>query len=339
MDPIVHPRLLEWWKDNPSDPDRPSLNNPDVQRLISAINPRAHGTDLGGVMSLNVRLGLTGLVLRVHQPFVSRRRVLAVQEVRRRLAGLGLVVPVPMPWRTAMVFRCGNRWAELEEYVLHERAEPVPGSYLWLFGALGTLHRALAALDVRVPRPLVATYAPPGSLRRWLPVTESAIQGDPEASDTAWLLRDLVSHLGHHWIPAGRLPMQLVHGDIRLSNVCQTPEGKTVYLDFGFLAQRPRIHALAYSLAFMVLALGGHEEPEHFEWQSVSRLCEEYEAAAKTRLTEAERKALLPYTAAVPLYAAALDGFSNDPAGLLRARRPFLRLSAWLLTHPEAMIS
>jgi hypothetical protein len=185
MDPLVHPRLLQWWKDNPSDPDRPSLNNPDVQRLISAISPGAHGTDLVGVMSLNVRLDLTGLVLRVHQPFVSRRRVLAVQEVRRCLAGLGLVVPVPMSWRKAMVFRCGNRWAELEEYVPHERAEPVPGSYRWLFGALGTLQ----------------------------------------------------------------------------------------------------------------------------------------------------------YTAAVPLYSATLAGFTNDPAGLLRARRSFLRLSAWLLTHPEAMIS
>ena len=105
------------------------------------------------------------------------------------------------------------------------------------------------------------------------------------------------------------------------------------------LAQRPRIHDLAYSLAFMVLALGEHQEPERFAWQSVPRLCEEYEAAAKTRLTEAERRALLPYTAAVPLYSAAIAGFTNDPAGLLRARQPFLRLSAWLLAHPEALMS
>jgi Ser/Thr protein kinase RdoA (MazF antagonist) len=139
-------------------------------------------------------------------------------------------------------------------------------------------------------------------------------------------------------MPAARLPMQLVHGDIRLSNVCRTPEGKTVYLDFGFLAQRPRIHDLAYSLAFMVLALGGHQAPERFAWQSIARLVEEYEAAARARLCEAERRALLPYTAAVPLYAAVLAGFTDDPAGLLRARRPFLRLSAWLLEHPDAMM-
>ena len=89
----------------------------------------------------------------------------------------------------------------------------------------------------------------------------------------------------------------------------------------------------------MVLALGGHQAPERFAWQSVPRLVEEYEAAARARLTEAERRALLPYTAAVPLYAAALAGFTNDPVELLRARRPFLRLSAWLLANPDAMIS
>jgi hypothetical protein len=41
----------------------------------------------------------------------------------------------------------------------------------------------------------------------------------------------------------------------------------------------------------------------------------------------------------MPLYFAALAGFSNDPAGLLRARLPFLRLSEWLLAHPAAMLS
>ena len=47
-------------------------------------------------MSLNVRLDPAGLVLRVHQPFVSRPRLLALQEVRRRLASRGLAVPTPV---------------------------------------------------------------------------------------------------------------------------------------------------------------------------------------------------------------------------------------------------
>ena len=66
------------------------------------------------------------------------------------------------------------------------------------------------------------------------------------------------------------------------------------------------------------------------------RLIEAYEAAGGGRLTAAERRALAPYTAAVPLFYAALDGFTEDPAGKLRTRLPFLRLSEWLLARPDA---
>lgn len=339
MDPNLHSRLLEWWKDDPSDPDRPSLNTPDVQRLVTEIAPGSHATDLGGTMSLNARLNPAGFVLRVHQPFVSRQRLLAVQQVRRCLANLGLVIPVPLRWDHSMVFRCGNRWAEREEYIPHTRLEPIPDSYRWMFGALGTLHQALAALDVTVPRPLLATYAPPSSLYRWLPITELAVQDDLEASDIARLLRDLIRRLRVLWLPATQLPQHLVHGDVRLSNVCRTPGGETVYLDFGFLAWRPRIHDLAYSLAFMLLALKVYQAPESFAWQSIQRFVEEYEVAGNSRLTLMERRALAPYTAAVPLYAAALSGFTNDPVGHLRDSLPFLRLSKWLLAHPEVMLS
>jgi len=335
---LTHPRLREWWTDDPADPGRMSLNDPGVQQLVTAISPESHATDLGGVMSLNVRLDAAGLVLRVHQPFVSRQRLLAVQDVRRGLANQGLVVPTPVRWNNATVFRCRNRWAELEEYLPHERLAPTLGSYSWLFRAMGALHYALKQLDLAVPRPLVATYAPPGSLRRWLPVTETAVQGDPEAADVARRLRALVQQLRRQWLPATELPMQLVHGDVRLSNVCRTVKGRTVYFDFGFLAWRPRIHELAYALAFMLLALGGHRAPESFSWEHIPRLVEEYEATANVRLTLAERRALAPYTASVPLYAAALDGFAENPVEKLRSRRPFLQLSAWLLAHPTALL-
>ena len=114
------------------------------------------------------------------------------------------------------------------------------------------------------------------------------------------------------------------------------PLGETVYFDFGFAAVRPRIHDLAYSLAYMVWALGCLEEPARFPWDCVPRLLAACEATAHACLTALERRALLPYTAAVPLFYAALDGFTEDPAGKLRTWLPFLRLSEWLLEHPEA---
>jgi Ser/Thr protein kinase RdoA (MazF antagonist) len=348
---IQHPRLVRWATDDPAEPGRLPLTAPHVRLLCAAIAPGAPLADLGGVMSLNVCLGPRepgSLVLRVHQPggVASRPRLLAQQEVRRRLADRGLRVPVAVPWRGATVFRCGNRWAELEPYLPNERPAPTIESYVWLYGAMGVLHRALAAMEVCVPRPIAATFAPPGSLRRWLPVTEAAVHGASEAADIARLVRDCVRRLRPRWVPAAELPVQLVHGDVRLGNVCRTPAGTTgqpgdtksapVYLDFGFLARRPRVHDLAYSLAFMVWALGHLPAPERFPWESVPRLIDAYQAAAGWRLTPVERRALAPYTAAVPLFYAALAGFTENPAGKLRTRLPFLRLSEWLLARSDA---
>ena len=335
----VYPHMLAWRED-PADPDRPLLSNPNVQRLIAEIAPDSHATDLGGVMSLNVGLQPAGLVLRVHQPFLTRPRLLALQEVRRRLAGQGLAVPCARPWRGAPIFRCGRRWAELEPYVPNERLAPALEAYTWLFRATGTLDRALAELELSAPRPVYATYGPPSTLRRWLPVTEAAVRGDPEAAAIARLLRDLVRRLRALWVPATALPVQLIHGDVKLSNVRRSPTGQAVYLDFGFLARRPRVHELAYALASMVFALDGHRAPERFPWDHVPRLLTEYEHAAEIRLTDVERRALAPYTAAVPLFQAAVAGFRDDPAATLRddMRRPFMRLSEWLLAHPETLV-
>ncbi|MGH2352083.1 MAG: phosphotransferase [Chloroflexota bacterium] len=180
------------------------------------------------------------------------------------------------------------------------------------------------------------TRAPPATPERRLRRRAVVLLPHPESM----LLRDLLQRLHRQWVPATDLPVQLVHGDVRLSNVRRTSEdsaGETVYLDFGFLARRPRVHDLAYSLAFMVWALDGLRAPQRFAWETVPRLIEAYEAAAGSRLTPVERRALAPYTAAVPLYAAALDGFTEAPRGKFCTRLPFLRLGEWLLAHPSAL--
>ncbi len=331
-------RMLGWYNDDPADPGRPSLDDPDVQRLAAAIASGSHATDLGGVMSLNARLDPAGLVLRVHRPFVARQRLLAVQEVRRRLASRGLLVPVPKPHNSSTVLRCGRRWAELEAFIPHERPRPTTEAFLSMFAAIGALHRTLSEIELSVPRPLVAIYSPPGTLRRWLPYTEAAVRGDPEAEAVARHLGGLVGRLRRQWQPADRLPVHLIHGDMHLSNVCRTPEGETLYLDFGFLARRPRIHEIAYSLSWTIISLDGHLAPESFAWSIIPRLVAAYESAADTTLTEAERKALAAYTAAAPLYHAAIAGFTSDPARQLKEELPYLRHSEWLLAHPESVL-
>lgn len=335
----IYPHMLAWRED-PSDPDRPVLSHPDVQRLAAEIAPGSTVADLGGAFSLNVRLDPAGLVLRVHQPFMTARRLEAQQEVRQRLAGLGLNVPVPVAWRGSTLLRCGGRWAELEEYIPHEMPAATIDSYLWLYGAMGTLDLALDATDVGVPRPYFATYGPPGTLLRWLPVTEVAVRDDPEAAAIARHLRGLIGRLRKQWVPATKLPMRLVHGDVKLRNVARGVDGGTVYLDFGFMAHRPRVHEPAYSLARMLLTLGVGEAPEGFAWENVPRLLAEYQAAAGVRLTAMELRALAPHAASVALYQAAVCGFLPDPVEALRdsERRPLMRIGEWLITHPESVV-
>jgi Ser/Thr protein kinase RdoA (MazF antagonist) len=324
---------MAWWVDDPENPGRASLSNHAVQCVAVELAPGCRLTDLGGTMSLNVRLDPAGLVLRVHQPFVSRRRLLAVQAVRHMLAGQGMVVPVPVDRGGSTVFRCGDRWAELETYIPYIRPAPTPAAYLWLFGALGRLHQALAAPDLTVPRPLIATYAPPGTLQRWLGITTSAVAGEAEARDLVQRICELHRRLRKRWVPAARLPRHLVHGDARLGNICRSPEDDTVFFDFGFLANRPRIHDLAYTTAFMLRALNRHNDPADCWRQLVPLVIEAYESTAMAPLTAMEREALAVYTAAIPLYFLALAGLNNDPVGQLRANRPFLCLSEWLLTQ------
>jgi Ser/Thr protein kinase RdoA (MazF antagonist) len=327
------------WREAPADPDRPRVTNPHVQRLAAEIAPNAEVTDLGGTFSLNAKLGSAGLVLRVHQPFMTRRRLHAQQEIRRHLDNRGLVVPVPLPWHGTTLLRCGNRWAELEPYIPNAQPKPTPASCLWLFDALGTIHRALAGTGVTVPRTYFATYGPPSSLLRWLPVTEAAVWGDPEAEEIVRRIRTLVRQLRAQWIPATELPTQLVHGDLRFGNVSVTPENTTAYFDFGFLAHRPRIHDLAYALAWIVLGPDNQCTGEDFAWERVPAWIAAYEAAAGSPLSTLERKALAPYAAAVPLYQNIIAGWTANPTAHLREglRRPFLRIAEWFLTHPSIL--
>ncbi|MGH3488000.1 MAG: phosphotransferase enzyme family protein [Actinopolymorphaceae bacterium] len=315
--------------------------DPHLQQLVVEIAPGSTATDLGGWMSRNLLLQPAGLVLRVHPPFVSRRRLLAVQAVRRAVAGSGLTVPVALsrPAGTGTVFRCGDRWAEVEPYIPHETPPSSWESYAWMFRAAGTLHRSLSALDLRVTRPPTSIFAAPSTLRAWLPTTEAAVANDPDAAQIADDLRRLLGRLRRRWVSPTRLPRHLVHGDVKLDNLGQDPYGETVFLDFGFVIHRPRIHDLAFSLTHSVLTVDGGvpTEPGVFPWPRVRHLIEAYEGSTGTSLTALERQALAPYTVAVRIYHAAYAGFGPSPAEWLHMNVPAIDFSGWLLDHPDAL--
>jgi len=318
--------------------DRPHVDDPEVRRLIAAIAPGAEATDLGGTMSLNLWLRPAGMVLRVHRPLLSADRLGALQRVRDHLAARGLNVGAPVAWRGRTLFPCGGRWAEMEPYLPSTRPDPTGEAYGEMLRAAGSLHRALATYPGKVPRPLVATYGPPTTLLRWLPVAETAAAEDAAAREILSQVRGAIGLLRRRWVPETALPRGLIHGDIRLANVPRAPSGEPVYFDFGFLAHRPRIHELAYALAWIVLRPDGRGRAEEFAWENFPDLLRAYEEGSDVRLTDLERRALGPYLAAVPLFLMALAGYVPDPVGHLRseARLAFLRIGEWVLRHPEA---
>lgn len=290
-------------------------------------------------MSLNLRLAQAGLMLRVHQPFVTSSRLLALRDVRRALAARTLVVAQPVQYDGRELLRCRGRWAEIETYIPNSKAPAVWPSYVRMYRAMGRLHRELAAVDLKVPTPVISTYGPPGTLRRWMLVTGAAVGVDTEAADTSRWVNRLIGALERQWVPARELPRHLIHGDVRLGNVVETPDGADVYLDFGFAAMRPRIHELAYSLAWIVLRPDAGGTAEGFTWLRVAELIDAYQEGAGVALDSTERRALGPYVAAVPLYLAAISGYTSDPARHLLDEMPFLRIAEWVLANRDAVVA
>lgn len=329
-----------WIDDGPSGPGRLSADDPEVIALAQTVESGSSKlSDLGGTMSLNVHLPKTGVVMRVHQPFVSRDRIMSERRMKERIIRSGLETPEPRRFPGGKdVVRCRQHWAELEKFVPETtRREPTWESYLWMYGSMGQLHKVLANVD-RPPNPILSTYGPPGSVRRWTGVTSEAVRGDTNAEEMARWLGKLSRSLDRLWVPSTQLPNQIIHGDIRLANVrTRRSDGRPVFLDFGFSAYRPRIHDLAYTLSWIVLQPDNRGQAESFDWGKVSELIDAYEEGAKVKLLPVELQALPAYTAAVPLYLGAISGYTPEPSRRLLDELPFLKIAEWILQNPEAL--
>ncbi|CAN5322168.1 hypothetical protein BH09ACT9_BH09ACT9_35810 [soil metagenome] len=313
---IGHPVVRAWYARHNAPEGRPPLGDDSVQHLLTQIAPGSPLTDLGGEDSLNIRLDTAGLVLRVHKPPMTKRRLDAEHQLRIALAAQGLLVPTTVDWNGRSSFRCGTRWAELEHYLALRWAPAGDVTNRWLFTAIGHLHKALSKVATPLPRPLTRSWATPITLRRWLDVNVAAgvesLQDPAVVDDVAQLIRQL----RRRWIPAARLPSQLIHGDLHQGNIMQDAHGDAVYLDLTGIAHGPRIHDLAYAIANLSFW-------SSLEWTQVPLLIQAYEEGAGWRLSSLEREALPAYIAAVPLYIDICD-WSDQP------RRSTAR---WLLGH------
>jgi len=311
---IGHPVIRAWYDRHHAAEGRAPLGDEDVQHLLSQIAPGSPVTDLGGEDSLNLRLDTTGLVLRVHKPPMTSRRLNAEHQLRLGLAQQGLLVPATVTWDGQSTFRCGARWAELEQYLDLRWAPPGQVTNSWLFTAIGHLHRALSSLTTSLPRPLTQSWTTPNTLRRWLNLNTAAGVESLQDPQAVAELSDLARRLQRRWVPAARLPSQLIHGDLHGGNVMQDPHRAAVYLDLTGIAYGPRIHDLAYAIANLSFwsSMDQSVSADSFAWTQVPQLIDAYEHGAGWKLSSLEREALPAYIAAVPLYLDICD-WSDQP--------------------------
>jgi Ser/Thr protein kinase RdoA (MazF antagonist) len=248
----------------------------------------------------------------------------------------GLTVGAPQTVLGQELVSVGPWCVEAETFVRADRPPATWESYVWMFRAMGHLHRALdAGAPLELPPPEVATYASPDELRTLIATTAAAVASDEEAAALAADVRSMLDPLERQWTSPERLPRQVIHGDVRLGNVARATGGGVAYFDFGFAARRPRVHDLAYALFWIVLKPDDTGRAGDFDWRGATEFIDAYEDAAGAPLDEQERRSIGPYLAAVPMYLAAIASSTADPCDRIKQETRSLEIARWVLDHPD----
>lgn len=284
---------------------RAGTDDPAAAALLDQVAPAGTWQDIGGSSNLNVRIDAAApLVLCVHRPWATRGRVAGLRRLRERLQRAGTRVARPVPVLGRDIVRVGGRWAELEEFVPHVRPNPSQESYLRLFEELGRLHAGLRATwDPGMPQPL-DDHRTHRQLHYWLGFTRRRL--GPGAEPVVRRARALLDELGQ----ARRgvdLPRAPIHGDYKLGNAGQLPDGSWLNLDLDFVRIRERLYDVAASLYW---ASDSGADVDFRE------LCDAYDSAAPEPLTPDERRLLAAQITLIPLHGVAAAGFMDEPTGV-----------------------
>lgn len=293
-----------------------------MSALIARVARGARWADIGGGFNLNVRIDVEPpVVLRVHRPWVHRGRVAGLRRLRERLQRTQIRVARPIPICGRDLLRVGNRWAELEEFIDHVQPRVDEDSCVRLFEELGHLHTALnAAWEPGPPEPLddhrtfgQLRYSIGFTRRRLGPRSEPVVQRMRELSRELSRLRKEVE-----------LPCAPIHGDYKLGNVGELPDGSWATFDLDFARPRERLYDIAASLNHIAQS-GDLPEPR--------RLLDAYEGTAPEPLTRDEHRWLPGALALIPLHWAATAGLVGD--GIDEAESAMTAAEAWWSRRAE----
>jgi Ser/Thr protein kinase RdoA (MazF antagonist) len=225
---------------------RASADDQAVSALIDRVARGAGWADIGGGFNLNVRIDADPpVVLRVHRPWATRGRVAGLRRLRERLLRAQVRVARPIRISGRDLLRVADRWAETEEYIDHVQPRADEDSYVRLFEELGRFHTALkAAWEPSPPEPL-DDHRTFGQLRYSIGFTRRRL--GPRSEPVVQRMRQLTGELSKLRKEV-ELPCTPIHGDYKLGNVGELPDGSWATFDLDFARVRERLYDIAGSL-------------------------------------------------------------------------------------------
>ena len=313
-----------------------------TQSLVDQITDR-HGlvrtsewSDVGGSWTTNLRLGSLGrgdlglggdLLARVHPSSTTADRVLAEQAVRGVLAAAGLptVVPITDDHGETVLIVNGSV-VEVEPFVTWtermntaDRLEQGAALLARVHDVLRTAELPAAAYTVEQANHIAAADAVAATSAGAVRLRRS---GAPELAAFADEIEAHVAAVAAAEAAyAEEQVVQVVHGDFWDNNVLFGPRGDVVALiDFGFMAQRPRIDDLALTVWFWLLQPGAGL-PGPAAMATVARWLDAYDAHTDRPLSAAERASLPLAVARQPAWSVGGWVLHNDEADAYRHAR------------------
>ncbi|MDQ3540023.1 MAG: phosphotransferase [Chloroflexota bacterium] len=325
-------------------------------------------TPLGGAVNGVARIptNIGDFVVRVHRPWTGPARLTAVHAVQDRLRKLGIPIPPVVATSAGQTFVTipgdpdatpgfeHDRLVEVMEAVIADSTEETRDRADLVLAMLAPLHNALAAIDpASVPQPSYAAHVDVREAIAWLDGTDTAFAtcashpDFPRASAVRTIARELIEGMRQDRLALEpHLPRQLVHGDLGFGNVLVRDGRVVAVLDFDFMAERPRIFDLAYSLCHALTRLrsrhrNGVLAEDELSWFAGHVAA--YSRAAHRPLTGPELDALPLEMVMVGLYQVAEAGFvANDPPRAIAQTLSIehhLPLIAWLADVPDQLTS
>jgi Ser/Thr protein kinase RdoA (MazF antagonist) len=295
---------------------RASPDEPAVSVLIDRVAGGARSADIGGDFNLNVRIDLEPpVVLRVHRPWVRRGRVAGLRRLRERLQQTQVRVARPVRLAGRDLLRVGDRWAEIEEFIDHVQARANEDTYVRLFEELGRFHKALNAVWEPSPPEPFDDHRTFGQL--WYSVGFTRRRLGPRSEPVVQRMRELTGELSKLRKEVD-LPLAPIHGDFKLGNVGELPDGSWATFDLDFARVRERVYDIAASM---------HHIAPSGEPLDSRQLLDAYESTAPEPLTSDEHRWLPGALAFIPLHWAATAGLGEN--GIRVAESAMTAAEAW----------